>query len=465
MRHCLVTALVLLTACSAAPPPVPAAVEPAPIGTPPIPAAPSPSTPRPPEAPVAPAPGPDRDPALKTSAPDRFPAFATVSSETRAKLVTSQNRSAADLYAALARDDDNLVFSPASVSFAFGMVYAGARGDTAEQMARVFRYDLPQETIHAAYGTVLRDLDLGEDSKIELSVANRLFGEKTRDFKPGFVAVTSDHYRAELELVDFVHAREEARKNINRWIADETQKRIPNLIPENVLTPKTALVLANAVYFKGDWKVAFDPKATKKEDFSTPAGPVKADMMHARSHHRFAEHDGALMLEMAYEGDALAMQLVLPVDDDGLPALEKKLDTGLLGELSRKLGRHEVIVTMPRFTIDGAALSLKSTLQKMGMVDAFDRNEADLTGMAVLRMNENLFIEDAFHKAFIEVKEEGTEAAAATAVVSGAVATSAAPPPPPPPKVFNADHPFLFVIRDRRTNAIVFLGRINDPTA
>ncbi len=451
----LLSTLGLLTACSAAPPmPVATGPSPKPIATDPRP---TPEAPLVPVIPAVPASG------LQTSAPDRFPAFAAVSDETRAKLVASQNRAAADLYTRLADDDANLVFSPTSISFAFGMVYAGARGDTAEQMASVFRYDLPQEEIHAAYGTVLRNLDLGENSKVELSVANRLFGEKTRDFRPGFVDVTADHYRAELDLVDFRHAHEAARKHINGWIADETQKRIQDLIPENVLNEATALVLANAVYFKGDWKTAFDPKVTKKDDFTTPKRTVQTDMMHMRAHHRFAEHDGALMLEMAYQGDELVMQLVLPVADDGLPALEKRLGSGLLDQLSSKLGRHEVIVTMPRFTIDGSALSLKGTLQRMGVVDAFDEAKADLTAMAVLRADENLYIKEAFHKAFIEVKEEGTEAAAATAIVTATI-TSAAPPPPPP-KVFDADHPFLFVIRDRKSNSILFLGRINDPTA
>jgi serpin B len=372
---------------------------------------------------------------------------------------------AADFYTRLAEDEGNLVMSPASISLAFGMVYAGARGNTAKEMAAAFRYDLPQEEIHAAFGTVLRGLDLGEKSKVELAVANRLFGDETVDFKSGFLGVTGDHYRAELETLDFRHAADPARVHINEWIADQTKERIADLIPPKAITKDTSLVLANAIYFKGDWKRAFDGKQTKTEDFTTPSKTVKAKMMHMTARHRFARVGKAKMLEMGYQDDGLAMQLVLPEDDDGLGAIEKELTNGLLDELTNALQTHEVVVSMPRFTIDpDEPIKLSDVLREMGMKDAFDRGKANLTAMAKLKPNENLFVREAYHKAFIEVQEEGTEAAAATAVIVNSWVTSVRPPPPPP-KVFEADHPFLFVIRDLKSNAILFIGRVDDPTA
>ena len=378
-----------------------------------------------------------------------------------ARLMASQNRVASDLYARGIEGDDNFVMSPMSISLAFGMVYAGAQGNTQKEMAATFRYDVPQSEIHAAFSKALQGWNSSDKRPYELAVANRLFGEKSYDFKKPFLGITSQQYGAELERLDFRSAAEPSRLHINQWIADATNDHILDLLPKDSIQKDTALVLTNAVYFKGKWKQAFDKNSTAAADFTTPTKTVKAKMMHLRGRHRFAHVGGVKMLEMAYQGDKLAMQLVLPDHKQGLGALEGRLAAGALDELASGLGSREVIVAVPRFTIAPTkALDLTKVLKDMGMVDAWSRRSANLRGIANVPPNVNLFISTAVHKAFIEVQEEGTVAAAATAI--GIVgATSVAPPP----EHFEADHPFIFIIRDLETNAILFMGRVNDPTA
>lgn len=463
MRHTPYFALTLLAGCSApnldvhhAPAPKPALTARAVVDQPDEPPIEEPPIEEPPRT---------LDPSIgDPSGLEHFPAYREVSRESLAKLVQSQNQIATELYLRSIEGQKNMVMSPASISLAFGMVYAGARSRTARQMATTFRYNLPQSEIHAAFGTALRGLDTDEERPFELTVANRLFGEKTMSFTAGFVDVTKDHYQAELERLDFRHAPEPSRLHINDWVAKSTHDRIQDLLPQDSVKDYTSLVLTNAIYFKGKWKQAFPKASTKEETFNTPTASVKAQMMNLTGQHAFAEVDGVQMLQMAYKGDALAMQLVLPNAKSGLPALEKKLVRNELDALAGALRSREVIVSVPRFTLaPQEAIALSDTLKAMGLTDAWEVDKANLRGMAKLKPNQNLFLQEAFHKAFIEVEEAGTEAAAATAVVVGIGTTSIAPEPPPPVR-FNADHPFLFVIRDVSTQAILFIGRVNDPT-
>jgi len=364
------------------------------------------------------------------------------------------NRFAFDLYARLKSGEGNLFLSPYSISTALTMTYGGARGQTADQMAHVLHLPSSGEAVHDAYGALQNDLNAaGGGGAFELVVANRLWGQKGFAFLPEFLSLLEARYGAGLEQVDFAGATEAARQTINAWVEKQTRDKIKELLKPGILGRETTLVLTNAIYFKGKWAEEFDEKATQDDDFFiTPEKKVAAPLMHRAAKFGYFEGDGLQALELPYQGDRLAMVVLLPTAKDGLAALEAALSAEKVTEWLGKLHRREVRVALPRFKTT-AEFSLKDTLVAMGMTDAF--GDADFSGMTGKK---DLFISAVVHKAFVDVNEEGTEAAAATAVI---MAKGAMPEPTPE---FRADHPLLFLIRDSRTGAILFLGRILDPT-
>jgi serpin B len=366
------------------------------------------------------------------------------------------NRFAFDLYAHLLRQKGNLFFSPYSISTALAMTSAGARGRTADQMAKVLCLPATDEAVHAAYGALQNDFNAtGAKGAFDLVVANRLWGQKGYAFLPDFLAQVEKNYGAGLEQVDFARATEAARQTINAWVEKQTRDKIKELLKPDVLDAMTRLVLTNAIYFKGKWASEFDKKLTRDEDFFvTPEKKVAASLMHRTA--KFGYFDGGEMqaLELVYQGDRLAMVVLLPKAKDGLADLEASLSADKLADLLAKLRLQEVQVALPRFKTT-AEFSLKDTLVAMGMADAFNPNAADFSGMTGTK---DLSISAVVHKAFVDTNEEGTEAAAATGVV---MKRERMPPPAP---VFRADHPFLFFIQDTETGAILFFGRILDPT-
>jgi serpin B len=380
----------------------------------------------------------------------------TAPAEDVAKVAEGCNRFAFDLYARLKGAEGNLFLSPYSISTALAMTSAGARGETAEQMAQVLFLPASGAAVHAAYGALQNDLNTaGAGGAFELAVANRLWGQKGYEFLSDFLALVEKNYGAGLEQVDFAADTEGSRKTINAWVERQTRDKIKDLIKPGVLDAMTRLVLTNAIYFKGKWANEFDKKLTRDEDFFlTPEKKVTAPLMHQTKHFSYFDGGDFQVLGLPYQGDRLAMVVLLPKAKDGLAALEASLSAEKLAEWIGKMRRREVQVALPRFKTT-AEFGLKDTLVVMGMADAFDPAKADLSGMNGKR---DLFISAVVHKAFVDVNEEGTEAAAATAVVTRA-GNGGGPPP-----VFRADHPFLFLIRDTRSGAILFLGRILDPT-
>ncbi len=376
--------------------------------------------------------------------------------EDAAKVAEGCNRFAFDLYAHLLRQEGNLFLSPYSISTALAMTSAGARGRTAEQMAQALSLPASGAAVHAAYGAIQNDLNTaGAGGAFDLAVANRLWGQKGYEFLPDFLALVEKNYGAGLEQVDFVADTEGSRKTINAWVERETRDKIKDLLKPGVLDAMTRLVLTNAIYFKGKWVSEFDKKLTRDEDFFvTPEKKVAAPLM--RQTAEFGYFDGGEMhaLELAYQGDRLAMVVLLPKSKDGIEGLEAALTPNMLEGTCAGLRRREVRVALPRFKTT-AEFSLGDTLVAMGMTDAFSPGKADFSGMTGAK---DLFISAVVHKAFVDVNEEGTEAAAATAVAMRL--TAVAEPPP----VFRADHPFLFLIRDTKTGTILFFGRILDPT-
>jgi serpin B len=374
----------------------------------------------------------------------------------RTALTEGNNVFAVALYGRLRHQTGNLFFSPESISTALAMAYAGAHGSTASEMAKTLHFSLPPDKLHPAMGALLRDLNATHEG-YQLSVANALWAQQGYAFLDDFLSLLKTDYGAGLNQVNFKGATEEARLTINQWVEQKTQDKIKDLLQPGALRSDTRLVLTNAIYFKGDWATPFDKAQTKNEDFHlSPAQATPAPLMHREG--RFSYFDGGTfqVLEIPYKSKELSMIVFLPKDAGGLSALEPSLTGSNLRQWLGKLASvTKVIVTMPKFKMT-QQFELGSTLSAMGMPQAFS-GSADFSGMTGHR---DFAISEVIHKAYVDVNEEGTEAAAATAVTMRALAMRA---PEGPPPVFRADHPFVFMIRDNRSDSILFMGRMADP--
>jgi serpin B len=354
--------------------------------------------------------------------------------------------------------------SPFSISTALAMTWAGAKGETAAQMAKVLHLDGPADRAVDIAGSLVASYG-APDSKVTVRIANRLFGEKSYAFEQPFLSRLQTAFGAPLEPLDFKTAMEPSRARINGWVAGQTQDRIKDLVPPGGVDKDTRLALVNAIYFLGDWAVPFEKNQTRDEPlFATKGEKKDVPTMHQAEHLHFAATDGVKVLELPYQNGALAMDLVLPDAVDGLDALEARLTPAVLDKWIGAAQSDKVIVSLPKFEIaPQASLSLAPTLAAMGMPRAFDRHQADFTGIANPKDPEDrLYISAVFHKGFIKVDEKGTEAAAASAVM---MARAGAAAPATPPKEFKADHPFLYLLRDTRTGLVLFMGRVADPSS
>ncbi|MBN1670592.1 MAG: serpin family protein [Kiritimatiellae bacterium] len=385
------------------------------------------------------------------------PGLAREPGQAEAELVAGNTAFALELYRAVKSREGNLFFSPYSISTALAMTCAGARQQTAEQMARTLRLPGDPTAAHAGFATIQAGLNaIQAKGHVQLNVANSLWPHKQYPFLDDYLDLLRQYYGVSVTAVDYVAAREAARRQINGWVEEQTRQKIKDLIQPGVLQALTRLVLVNAIYFKGNWSRQFDEAQTQDAPFHTaPDRAVQAPLMTQTAEFGYAEHDRLQVLELAYEGDDLAMVILLPTAAAGLAAVEAALTPETLAAWTSALRRRKVQVYLPRFKTT-AEFRLDDTLVNMGMPDAFNPRAADFSGMDG-RPNW-LYIGAVIHKAFVEVNEEGTEAAAATAVVM--VARAAMPRPTP---VFRADRPFLFLIRERTTGSFLFLGRIVNP--
>ena len=375
----------------------------------------------------------------------------------RTAAVDGNNAFAVDLYGHLRAQNGNLFFSPESISTALAMTSAGARGDTAAEMARTLHFSLPPARLHPAMGALLADLNAAHAS-YQLRVANAIWAQQGEHFLPDFLKIADSGYGAGFNQVDFENATEAARQTINRWVEQKTEDKIKDLIGPGVLDHRTKLVLTNAIYFKGAWQSPFSKSATQEDDFHvSPSQAVKAPLMHRQGTYNYFNGGSFQALEIPYKDWDLSMIVLLPSGIAGLPALEQSITAAALQDwLGRLRPAHEVILTLPRFKMT-QQFSLSGTLAAMGMSTAFNKETADFTGMTEKR---GLYLSAVIHKAFVDVNEEGTEAAAATGVVGG---RAMAIQRPQPPIVFRADHPFLFLIRERKSGGILFMGRVTEP--
>jgi serpin B len=377
------------------------------------------------------------------------------------QLVEGNSTFAFDLYHELRQEEDgNLFYSPYSISIALAMIYAGAQAETERQMAQTLHYGLDQADLHPAFNALDRQLTAapaGAADAFRLSIANSLWGQEGFPWREDYLDTLALNYGAGLRLVDFRDgtSREAARQAINNWVEDETEGRIEDLIPPDILDELTRLVLANAIYFKGEWDVPFE-EGTRDGDFVLLDGrTVTVPMMSRRTDTRLAAGDGYQAVELTYQGDRVHMILLLP-EEGRFETFEQALTAGRLEQIVAGLARADLMLTMPKFTFE-TEFGLAPTLAAMGMPDAFDEAAADFSGVYDRSQEpRNLFISHVIHKAFVAVDELGTEAAAATGVVAGIVSL--------PENNITVDRPFLFVIRDRESGTLLFVGRVVDPS-
>jgi len=373
----------------------------------------------------------------------------------QAEAVAGSNAFTADIYARLRTRPGNLFFSPESISTAFAMAYAGARGQTASEMAHVFHYTLPPDRLHPAMGVLLAGMNAPHPD-FELHVADALWAQKDVNFLESYLQQVQS-YGAAFHPVDFKFSPDAVRGTINRWVEQETKDKIKDLLPPGSVSSNTSLVLTNAIYFKGSWLNPFEKSDTHDADFHISSSQsVKAPLMHRAGAYLYYDAGTFQMLELPYKGGELSMTVLLPKKTDDLPALEESFTSEAVAQWILKLTRvPRVVLTLPRFTMT-QRFELGQTLSDMGMPLAFSQR-ADFSGMTGQR---GFLISAAIHKAFVDVNETGTEAAAAT----GAVMLGMAVRREPPPIIFQADHPFLFMIRETKSGSILFLGRVTDPT-
>lgn len=372
------------------------------------------------------------------------------------RLVDGHTAFALELYSRLDREG-NLFLSPYSLSSALAMTYAGARGQTAAEMEEALVFRLGQEGTHSAFSALQARLrQVQEAGAVRLSVANSLWPQKGEPFRPDYLALLNEYYGTGITPLDFMGNPEEARQAINRWVEEQTQDKIRELIGRGVLGPLTRMVLVNAIYFKGSWAHAFIPDHTRDADFFTgPGRKVTVALMTQTRPFPYGEFEDYRVVQLPYAGNDLSMLVVLPKRKGGLGAIEAGLSPERLAGWRAGLSRREVRVFLPKFKLTWGTADLTRPLQAMGMGKAFSATDADFSGMDG-RAHE-LFVGAVLHKAFVEVNEEGTEAAAATAVGFRTLGARK------PPSEFRADHPFLFWIQENRTGAILFLGRVADP--
>ena len=387
-------------------------------------------------------------------------ASVSVPTSDQADLAAGNTAFAFDLYHALGMEGENLFYSPYSISVALAMTYAGARGETERQMAEALDFRLPQDRLHPALNGL--DLELasrGKDGEgVTLNIANAIWGQAGYEFLPDFLDVLALSYGAGMRQVNFTEAPDESRQTINNWVAERTEDRIKDLIPPSGITDLTRLVLTNAIYFKGAWDSPFLEDATRPGDFHLlDDTTVQTPMMTQTSYFGYARGDGYEAIDLPYKGGGMSMTILAP-DRGKFDDFEAALDADAVGGILSSLEEERLNLVMPLFKFE-SKVSLNDALMAMGMPDAFSRAAADFSGMNGLKCGQDpgcLRITDVFHKAFVSVDEEGTEAAAATGVVVGIESM--------PPQVV-IDRPFIFLIRDIETGAVLFVGRVVDPRA
>jgi serpin B len=379
------------------------------------------------------------------------------------ELVSGNTEFAFDLYQSVRDQENNLFFSPFSISLALAMAYAGAEGKTREQMASVLHYRLPPEDLHPTFnGLDLMLIKRGDQvdpelgTGFQLNIANSTWAQRDHHFLQEYLDLLAENYGAGVRLTDFVNASDEARRAINEWVSDETQGKIEDLIPPGAIDTLTRLVLANAIYFKASWLNTFQQELTEDRAFNLLDGSqVIAPMMNYSKPERlrYSRGDGYQAVELPYVGEDISMVILVP-DVGKFSEFEESMNAAQFNAILDLLEAKNVQLALPKFSFE-SQFSLADTLRVMGLTAAFDPREADLSGMDG---SQDLFITNVLHKAFVSVDEKGTEAAAATAIIVGVTSL------PVVDVELTIDRPFIFLIRDIPTGTILFTGRVLSPS-
>lgn len=373
-------------------------------------------------------------------------------------LVDGNSAFAFDLYQQLIDNAENLFYSPYSISVALAMTYAGARGETAQEIADILHFYLSQDRLHPAFNWLDIELDKrGEgaegkdDEGFRLNIINAIWGQENYVFLDDFLDVLAENYGAGLRILDFIKSTEESRKTINEWVNQQTEGRIEELIPQGAIDAATRLVLTNAIYFNAAWMYPFDEKNTVDGDFSLlNSDTVIVPMMYQTELFNYMKGNNYQVVELPYDGNELSMLLIMP-DEGSFSSFEQSLDNELVDNIISELETSQVVLSMPKFEFK-SEIGLKQILNDMGMPTAFS-DMADFSGMTG---NRDLFIGDVLHEAFVSVDEAGTEAAAATAVIMKLTAAEET-------VTMSLNHPFIFLIRDIKTGTVLFVGRVLNP--
>ena len=376
-----------------------------------------------------------------------------------ATLVDGNTAFSFDLFQELKSEDGNMFCSPYSISLALAMTYAGARGETEQQMADTLHYDLSQHNLHPAFNYL--DMELAkrgegargkDDEGFRLNIVNAIWGQKDFTFLPEFLDTLAENYGAGLRLLDFINETEKSRITINDLVSDETEGRIQDLIPQGQLDAATRLVLTNAIYFNAAWQYRFEKSMTSDSVFHLLNGQdINVPMMRQTESFGYTTGDGYQAVELQYDGGELSMVILLP-DPGEYDSFEDQLNVENTNEIINRLQYTQVALAMPKFEFE-SEFKMKDTLSRMGMPVAFSPS-ADFSGMTG---GKELYIDQVIHKAFVSVDEAGTEAAAATAVDMKLTSM------PAEPVNVTIDHPFIFLIRDIETGTILFVGRVMNP--
>ena len=378
--------------------------------------------------------------------------------------VDDHNSFALALYGTLHPQDGNLFVSPFSVRTALAMTYAGARGETAIEMRRALCMSVPDEALHLCCADMVRSFGRGGGDACAMAVANALWSRAGVPLEPAFVDLIERLYGSTVNVVDFEGDADAVRSTVNQWAADRTGGRISGALPPGLPRPETRLMLVNAAHFKAKWTVQFDKERTRVETFYPDGGgQTPGPLMRQYREVGYWKGEDYQAVELTYEGDRLSMLVILPDRRDGLRDLEKTLSARTVNACLKAQRFQRVEILLPRFKIAWGTIDLRCALERLGMRSAFIEGRADLSGINGRKPphQESLLVTAVLHKACAEVNEEGTEAATATVVMSRTLGIMPAAPPTP---IFRADHPFLFVIRDRASGAIAFIGRVVDPS-
>jgi len=449
--HKLLLTLVILTLIAAGCAPQPATSIPTPIENTPVPQQNTATPSTPPATPEA-----TTDPAgFHSPLPRESPPLTAF--QNMAALSKSNTDFALALYHQLPGQDGNLFFSPHSISQALAMTYAGAKGETATQMASAMHFDLPAPDLHAAFNALSSTLagraQNGDQKGFQLNIANALWGQQGYTFLPEFLDTLSLNYGAGMQAVDFAKS-EAARQTINDWVASQTNDKIKDLIPSGALNELTRLVLTNAIYFNAAWALPFDEKATEQDSFHIlNDSEVKVPMMRQTESFGYLKSENFEAVELKYEGSQLSMVVVMP-DEGQFAGFAKEFTPAGLESILGQLTMQRLDLSFPKFKVD-SSFGLAEQLSALGMPDAFSVDKADFSGMTG---KPDLYITNVVHKAYVDVNEAGTEAAAATGVIMGVKSM-----PTGEPIEVKIDHPFLFLIRDIETGAVLFLGQVVQP--